>query len=271
MSNNEIRFEFKSNILKSSKSQDDKKYYISIIPNSPTKDTVNDLIELKAFEDKDCVNNFIKTGYLDYDHISVLGKDDFSKAQAIIGQPESLYVDRDKNVPVCEGFLFKGNPYVDNILIPALESGSSVFGASVGGKALIKSSEYDNKTNSKLNRISKILLRHVAICPLQKAVNQDTSVMRKSDDGTLIFEDYNEFYKSMNASVMTTDVSNMFGGQALQKQSLEGSDNLVNLIWQMVDLKILDSSKKIEKTLNLFNLSDAQKSDALKVLINKLN
>jgi hypothetical protein len=240
-------------ILMKAGEESDGKIPIKIIPNSPTVDRQNDRITLKAFN-KETIDDYLSTSkVIDYNHISILGKTELEKSQAIIGEAERLYIDEENQVPVCTGFLFKGNPYVDNALYPALKSGAKVYGASIGGKILQKSTENDPKTKKQINRISRISLNHIAICPLNKSVNLQTTVeLRKSCSGdgkcketntkcndcdssvTLDFltyksfldfiEDEDKFMKTMEAGSQT-DISNISGGQAVQKQSLEGGIN----------------------------------------------
>jgi hypothetical protein len=92
----------------------------------------------------------------------------------------------------------------------------------------------DPKTRKKMHDISKISLNHIAITPLYKAINQETSVaLRKSlkDEEILCFDNYEDFIKSFievdslkKAMVAgsATNIAGISGGQALQKQSLEG-------------------------------------------------
>lgn len=230
----QLSYRFPAMLSKSGDEQDGR-IPITIIPNQPTKDRQNDKILLKAF-DQDCVEGFLHDGVIDYDHISVLGKSPIERARAIIGQPESLFVDVKKSVPVCEAFLFADNPYVKESVMPALKSGSKVFGASLGGRVLRKSAGTDDDDKSPLTVISKITLKHIAITPLQKAVHQGTVVqLRKSEEdeaADMCFDTFESFIKSFeDADIMVkaleagslTDTAAMTGGQIIQAQSLEGS------------------------------------------------
>jgi len=220
---------------------------VEIIPNKPTIDRVNDKILLKAFDD-DCIKSFIYDGVIDYDHISILGSTPVERATAIIGEPQKLFIDSERGVPVCHGFLFKGNPYVDNAIMPALRNGSKIFGASLGGKILQKSSDVDKATKKKINSISKISLKHIAITPLQKAVHQETSVsLIKSFNGDenyeIQFSSYDEFLKSfsdvefLNKALeagSVTNIANLSGGQAVQMQSIEGDKKKKNVDYRKI-------------------------------------
>jgi len=220
---------------------------IEIIPNEPTKDRVNDRILLKAFNNE-CIEAFLHDGYIDWDHKSILGKTELEKSEAIIGQPEELFIDNIRQLPICNAFLFAKNPYVMKAILPALEAGSNVFGASVGGKILQKSIEEDPITKNKINNISKISLRHIAITKRQTAIHQNTLVsLRKScsnngqcKEGTKCkncdckytyqFDSFNSFIKSFeDDSILktleagtSTSIQGMSGGQNIQTQSLEG-------------------------------------------------
>lgn len=232
--NNSVNFNFPVSIYKSGE-ESNNRIPIKIIPNAPTFDRVNDKIFLKAFDD-DCIQDFLHDGMLDYDHLSVLSEDPIIKAQAHIGDPTNFYIDEKNNVPVCEGFLFKGNPFVDGSIMPALNAGSKNIAASLGGKILKKSSYEIPGTKMKKSFISKIRMKHIAITPLQRAVHQGTSVeLKKSMDGTqepeIFFNSFEDFAKSFQDAELlekalvagvTTDIANISGGQALQSQSLEG-------------------------------------------------
>jgi len=250
----DLNYSYPANVFLNSEDEENNRLEITIIPNVPTKDRVNDIILLKAYDDE-CINEFLKSGYLDYDHQSVLGKTPLERAQARIGDPTNFFIDEKKKVPVIEGFLYKGNPYVDNILYPALKAKSNRISASVGGRALRKSITKDPITKEELNAISKLSLKHCAVTYLDKAIHPEASVTLKkscSGDGKcksthhkckdcnksyeLKFNSYDNFLKSLNDGFVlkaltagtATDISGLSGGQVLQRQSLEGTP--VNLI-----------------------------------------
>lgn len=208
---------------------------VEIIPSIPTVDRVNDKITLKAFEE--AKEEFLDDGIIDFDHKSILGKNDLEKAQAAIGEPKDLFIDRKRKIPICHANLFKGNPFVDTAIVPALNNGSKIWGASVGGKILQKSMQVDESSNREVNTISKITLKHIAITLRQKAVHPGTSIrLLKSfgdnDEFNLILSNFDDFMKSFSdkdffmktlTAGASTDISNISGGQALQNQSLEGN------------------------------------------------
>lgn len=228
-------FSFPATFVKSGNEKDGR-IPVTIIPSQPTVDRTNDKILLKAFDDE-CIKSFLFDGVLDYDHISILGKSALERSQAIIGEPENMFIDSKRKLPVIEGFLFKSNPYVSSAILPALEAKSNRFGASLGGKILMKSMEDDEDTHRVVNAISKIRIKHCAITPLQKAVHQGTSItLRKSGEAEeydIAFPDFGEFIKSIEnqeefmkalEAGAATDIASIKGGQAIQGQSLEGDD-----------------------------------------------
>jgi len=231
-------FSFPVEILKSGEERNGR-IPITIIPSSSNIDRVSDKMITKAFTKK-CMDSFLYDGVLDYDHISVLGKTPLSRAEAIIGEPQKMFI---KNqVPVVEGFLFKNNPYVKNCVLPALEAESNRIAASLGGKIIKKSSAIDPVSKKKVNTISEIKLNHIALTPLSRAVNQDTSVeLRKSFNGNeeteIIFDKYDTFIKSFTDPEVlqkalqagsATNIAGLSGGQAVQMQSLEGGKQKVD-------------------------------------------
>ena len=281
----EIQFNYSASLSKGKGESDSKKLPISIIPNVPTKDRVNDTIHLKAFQDEDCKNTFLQEGIIDYDHQSVRGKTSIEKAQAVIGQPEDLYIDEEKNIPICDAYLFRSNPFVKNSIEPALETMAKVFGASVGGK-ILKSAVKDPVNKSAGKNIFKIKLKHIAICPLQNAIHGGTMVsLRKSiaDDGEEYenviefnnademfksFDEYEKLEKALTAG-SSTSIVGLSGGQVLQKQSLEG--NVAKLVLpfflESIVNKSVDNNQEAYKGyLKRKGLNDKISSELIKMV-----
>jgi len=214
--------------LEKSDGEDDKKINVKIIASAATPDREDELISLKAY-DQETTDDFLKQGIIDYDHKSFMGKSSLEKAEAIIGQPTDFQIENKK--PVVYGFLFKANPYVKNSILPALEAGSKVFGASWGGRKLKKSSGFVKEYGKNLTVIEKVALNHLAVCPFFKAVHQGTAVSLMKSMDECEFQTFEEFVKSykenqeFSKALMAgteTDIAKVSGGQALQKQSLEG-------------------------------------------------
>jgi len=229
-------------LLKGEPEKNSNRIPIDISASDPTPDKVNDSIVLKAFDD--AREDFLKEGVIDFDHQTIRGPTKEDQAKAIIGQPEEL--DTKSGKVIVSGFLFKGNPYVDNSIYPALKAGSRVFGASVGGRILRKSLEWDEKSARKVNRITRIALNHIAVTPAYKAVHPNTSItLAKSleeDGGLLMFDSFGEFAKSFTTvkegteavekammAGVETDSAAIRGGQALQPESLEG--DVLKHVW----------------------------------------
>ncbi len=243
--------------LTKSKDGNENRVNVRIVANDTTRaDKVNDRIILKAFAD--AREGYIEDGIIDYDHVSVRGKTAIEKAEAIVGEPTDLTIDT--GLPVCTGFLFRGNPYVEKSILPALKSGSKVFGASVGGQILKKSEDFDPETKQKVNRISKISLNHLALTPLSKAVSGRTSIeLAKSlagDVGLIEFASFGEMSEWLSSEEdgdaldkalvagAGTDVATIQGGQVLQSQSLEGVAERDKAAW--VDLVHAMATKSVE-------------------------
>jgi len=276
----DLNYMFPATLIKSGE-ETDGKIPIEIIPSEPSVDRVNDQIILKAFED--AREEFLNDGIIDYDHQSILGKNALEKSEAIIGEPIDLFIDKKRNVPVCHANIFKGNPYVDNVIMPHLNNKSKVFGASVGGKVLQKSFEILEGTKQKINKISKILLKHIAITPRQKAVHPKTSVqLLKSIDDCfdLILSDFDYFLKSfsdenfLQKTLMagtSTDISNISGGQVLQNQSLEGDINynkIKNILPFIVDgmVNVYDNYKNLNDWKNYLMTRGFNKNESLEII-----
>lgn len=279
-----INFTYKSQIIKSGDVSNGR-IPVVIIPNHPTPDRVNDLIVAEAFDY--AKEDFLKEGVIDFDHYSVLSKNPLEQAMAIIGQPTDLFVNND-GIPECHAFLFEDNPFVRDAILPSLKTGSTVWGASVGGRALksepINSDKFKKQSGKKITRI---LLKHIAITPLQKAVHNSTSVslVKSLGENIVDFSDYNSFVKSflqedylkkaLEAGAQT-DISMITGGQAIQSQSLEGTNSLegkeilINDIFFDVIMKLYNGEINSKKEIDDYIDSTGLNENLKKVIIDTL-
>ena len=144
------------------------------------KDKQNEVVLKSAFAKKQTIDNFIKEGIYDYNHLtdileekclSATGSElvelQLQKSRAIIGSPykdeRGLYVQED-------GVYSKGKLIPDNEfsvqIIKGLRAGLS-YGASISGLAL-------KSANNSV--IDNIMLKKVAIQPLQESINNDTYI-----------------------------------------------------------------------------------------------
>jgi len=207
--------------INKAETENDLRIPIRIEASAPTADRDNDIIHLEAYK-SEVIKKFLHDGVIDYDHQSILGLTPVDKARAIIGEPTAFKIEKstraEVEVPVVYGFLFKGNPYVDGAILPALKSKSKVWGASLGGSFHKSGVSIEKSEEGKSIRHIKDLknIKHCAITPLQKAIQQMTSVelMAKS-------ESFLEMLKALQVGY-ATDMAGLSGGQAIQTQSLEG-------------------------------------------------
>ena len=163
---------------------------ILIRASSEKEDRVGEVILKSAFADPSMRNDFIETGYLDYNHLTdIIDKEiqetkpkgvelanlQKEKAKAIIGYPEKVgnrddfpseYGIKDDGFYI-EGRLIPDNEYAETIK-SALASGMTGWGASVSGTA--------SKSDFVGNRLHRIHLKKCAIQPLMESINPDTSV-----------------------------------------------------------------------------------------------
>lgn len=159
--------------------------------SSEKEDRVGEIILKSAYADASMRSNFLKEGYLDYNHLTDfidkeiietkpsverLAQLQKSKLEAIIGYPEAVGTKdefpselgiKDDGFYIL-GRLIPGNTYVEEIR-KGLQSGWKGFGASVSGTAFARDFEG--------NKLQRITLKKCAIQPLQESVNGDTSVM----------------------------------------------------------------------------------------------
>jgi len=266
----DLRLRYSASLEKSGERKDGK-VMVRIVANHPSSDAVNDVILNEAFLKGR--EYFLAKGVIDYDHQTVRGKTALERASAIIGQPVDLKIEN--GVPVCYAYLFENNPFVKSSILPALETGSSVFGASVGAK---KKAWSENRNGGQT--VSDMLPFHIAITPLQQAVHDKTSIsLQKSFDGEneicfenfadLIksFEDLSDVMKAMEAGSVT-DSTLMTGGQVVQNQSLEGDEpnvgedklfEIIEKISNAIMRREVNSMDDFEKFLDNCGLNAAAK------------
>ena len=235
---------------KSKRKQTQEEYPIRIGISSERPDKQNERMIVKSVFDVSTINYHMQEGYVDYDHVSFRGKTPLEKAQSICGKPFDFEWIKKSNldIPVVEVNMFKGNPYTDKVIIPAMESNNGVFGASIGGKTIRKSDAKKEKDN--ISNIYKIRWIHDAITPLYKAVNTDTFLEKIHKSVVGICGGFKEEYslddkirnfdtlsKAMVANEGVTDYVTTQGGSALQPQSNE--TNIVKLNWSLMDSMML--------------------------------
>lgn len=159
--------------------------------SSEKEDRVGEIILKSAYADSQMRSNFLKEGYLDYNHLTDfidkeiieskpgverLAQLQKSKLEAIIGFPEAVGTKDEFPAELGikdDGFyilgrLIAGNSYVEEIR-KGLQSGWKGYGASVSGTAF--ASDFEG------NKLRRITLKKCAIQPLQESVNGDTGVM----------------------------------------------------------------------------------------------
>lgn len=235
---------------KSKREKTEENYPVRIGISSESPDKKGDIMVLKSIFTPDEIDYHMKEGYADFDHLSFRGKTPLEKAQAICGKPVDFEWGKhpESGIPmaVVEVNLFRGNPYNERAIIPALEHGNGVFSASIGGLTLQKSEDIvDKKSGKKYARITKIRWIHDAITPKYKAVNGDTFLEKITKSlgaichGAVCRDDIESIHliksfdglvewteKSFIANDGGTNYAAMSGGAALQPQSLEGDDRM---------------------------------------------
>lgn len=273
LTNNIQEFEIHSNnkIIKSGEEADGK-IPIKIVISDDKIDKQGDIMAPEAFNNE-TMNDFIENGIIDYDHEVVRGDTPLDRAKAILGQPKKWYKDS-QGRPVVEAELYSDNPYVRDAIMPALKEDGKVWKASVGGSIVKKSKVYDNESKKTANKISKIKLHHIAITPSWLAVNPRTSVqmVKSIDEKThiekrgeieiLICKGLDSFHKAL-AGGYETDMSKLQGGEALTKQSLEGSP--FSLFFDSLNYMANEKEMTFTKLVNFFLEKEMLPTQAIKM------
>lgn len=233
--------------------EDSKVVNVRMVANSLKADKENDIITREAFNDK-TVKEFVENGIIDWHHQSVLGRTQEERAQAVLGKPYDFKWEDNK--PVVYGTLTKTHPIVKDAILPHLEAGQNVFGASVGGNIVKATTIIDN--NKPKKKILEINWTHLAIAPLPYVISYETSVSIVKAYGTQdvmiqysdlsafrnninIIENEQQIRKAIMAGV-ATDTTQIRGGQALQSQSLEGAQERNRQIAIQIIMGIADGT-----------------------------
>lgn len=218
--------------------EDDKTTPIRMIANRLKLDKENQQILPQAFN-KATVDKFIKYGIIDWHHGSVMGRTPEQRAQAILGKPYDFQWE--DSLPVVYGRLTKAHPIVRNAILPHLEAGQNVFGASIGGSVRKARNVLDPITKQQRSQIMEIEWEHIALAAspyvisagsevsLVKADGMDEPVMHFSDiaafetDYSLCFSDVT-VRKALEMGA-GTDIAQLVGADALRVQSRQVPDS----------------------------------------------
>jgi len=227
---------------------------VRVIASDESLDREKDQVLSKAFT-SGVREYFLKYGVIDYDHLTIRGKNAIEKSTAIIGTPTRFYEETIGGMPVqvIEAFLHVGNPYVDNMIAPALLSGSDRIGASVGGKI----TSFSNNQHGGRS-VDGILMNHLAITPTYRAINPNSRVepigvskvnIEKSEDyDTYCFESVGSFCKSLEAGVETDSLA-ITGGQALQSEQQIEPKKIISV---MINKNLPVTREEVVKVFKLF-------------------
>lgn len=264
--------------------KDSSRIDIVILASDEELDDENDNVYSSAFT-KEVREKFLSAGHFDYDHNTIRGSNPLEKATAFIGTPTKFYQDTEKGAPVqyAEGYLHRGNPYVDNVIEPALRAKSDRLSASLGGRILgFEPNIHGGKG------VHRLTLNHIAITPLFKAINKRAWVRELVKSGKLIeFSTVYDLCKSLEAGSVT-DSAKIIGAQALQPQSLEGKKVVVDflkesfrypfskavgkhVIIDILEEEIDENYDSIVKRAKLYGLNDKQSKVMAKMILINLS
>lgn len=222
-------------LQKADPGSNDKLVPIRMIANTLLSDRENQRIAKEAFSDK-TVKNFLSYGLIDWHHQSKTGATDKERSAAILGRPTGF--SWEMNLPVVTGALTKSNEIVSKNMLPHLEAGNHVFGASVGGS--IRKARHVVEATGVVEEIIDIYWDHIAIAGSSYVIAPGSEVrLNKADsinrDAELVYPDWSallsDFAEGENSvlakALMAGENTTQFGGNAngfsaVQPQSLEG-------------------------------------------------
>ncbi len=202
-------FIHKADIVKA-ENEKNNKIKVIIKASSEIEDREGEVILKSAFMNKNVIDNFLREGYYDYNHITDIIDEKIryakpseipelhkAKLEAIIGYPETLEV-RDDGI-YSTGYLIADNPYVQQIK-KAWESGFTRFGASIAG--------YVSSIDKQTKTIKSIILKKIAIAPLQEVVNPDTQVIIAKSLTSIIENNLTDIKNFSNNTIMMEEANN---------------------------------------------------------------
>jgi len=246
-------------LKKADKQPDYMSVNVRMVANSMSPDKEDDEIVPQAFNEQ-TVKEFIENGIIDWHHQSLLGKTQEERAKAILGKP--YYFEWVDNKPVVYATLTKSNPIVKDAILPHLEAGQKVFGASIGGSIRKAQVVWDNVRKKNKRLIMSIVWNHLAIAALPYVISSGTSVeivkAYGNEDLFVKYSDLSQFKEKISLlyseegirkaieAGTATNIEDILGGQALQEQDLEGSSDDYIYDYHAHALITLITKRKIE-------------------------
>lgn len=202
------------------------RYEVYIKASAEKLDQQDEKVLMKALQEQ--AEFFVANGVIDYDHYSK--RDRANADKYLIGEPLEVRFEKSTKTTYVHGFLYRGIEKAENI-IKLLDAGSTRVGASIGGGIFAKSKEFDETLGKRVTKIQKCRWDHLALTPTSQAVLLGTQVstmaigsFAKSLSHMICNSNgcywSGDFEKALEAGT-ATDVAQIVGGQALQKQSLE--------------------------------------------------
>jgi len=234
--------------------KDDKgRYTIYIKASSEDIDQQDERVLMKALQDQ--TPFFLSNGIVDWDHFSK--RDRANADKYIIGEPLEVGFEKASKTTFVKAWLYEGIEKSEHVK-KLLDAGSTRLGASIGGGIFQKAQAFDKAAGRKISTIMKARWDHIAITPTTQAVLLGTQVTKmpigvfaKSlsrlicANGQCIWSDADEaqFVKALEAGA-ETDSAKISGGQAIQRQSLEGKIRRVMARHKKGKIKTLKEWKK---------------------------
>ncbi len=267
-----MQIEIGSWSLQKSGEENDKTVRVRMVANMMEPDKEDQQIVPQAFN-KATVQQFIDEGIIEWFHKTITGKTMEEKCGAILGRPVSFAWE--DGLPVVYADLTKAHPIVRDYILPHLEAGNNVFGASVGGKIAKITKAFDEKLGRMKDKVTSMIWQHLAIAPLPYVVSGGSAVsLVKAKDGgedTLQFADMDSFItnhdiitldadqilKAMEAGT-ATDSAGMTGHDAIRQQSLEGDHNkyVIKLAQAIKDKTIQPTARALKAYLRDIGLGE---------------
>ncbi|MFA5048643.1 MAG: hypothetical protein WC516_06485 [Patescibacteria group bacterium] len=209
--------------------EEDGKWNIYLSASAEENDSDEEITLRKALEEQQY--EYIQKGVISWNHLhrsQVQGAVGF-----IIGEPTDVAFDADKTL--VKGFLYKKNENAQK-LFENLMSGSTRFGASIGGGILKRAVEYGQKY------LTAVWWRDTAVT--------DVPVLQ-STQGHVQLTPFSAFAKSLMAG-SGVNPETFIGGRALQPEDM-GTPVLKNSILTVIFLEFLQSMEQIKDEQSVFD------------------
>lgn len=173
---------------------------VRMIANMMEPDKEGQTIAREAF-DKATVDRFLKEGIIEWFHKTITGKTMEEKCGAVLGRPVSFAWEN--GLPVVYADLTKAHPMVRDHILPHLEAGNDVFGASVGGDVL----RVQKAAGGSIDSIRGMVWRTLSVAPIAYVLSGGSAVtLAKASEGNRLEGPARDVFEKIIRAIVNGEV-----------------------------------------------------------------